>query len=815
MTELNGRNIVDIIAELSLEEKAELCSGVGFWETKAYPEKGIPAIFLADGPHGVRREDKENVEQNGGLSIPATCFPPAVTMASSWDVELMKEVAQAMGIEAAAQDVDVLLGPGANIKRSPLCGRNFEYFSEDPLLSGQLAAAWIEGVQSKGVSASLKHFAVNSQETRRMSVSAAVDERALFELYLKPFEIAVKSAKPHTVMASYNKINGVYSCNNRRLLAEILRLRFGFDGLVMSDWGAEDKRDAGIAAGLDLEMPSSYGNGAYIILKAIRENRLTEDALDTACLNILRLVARHVGKSKSAPCDYDAHDELAAMALAKSAVLLKNEDALLPFSATERLCVIGEMAEKPHFQGAGSSVVNAKKRTNFLQALQNAGQSFEYIPGYRGYETSPEMIQQAVEAAKKGGQVAVFVGLPPYYDCESYDREHLRLPDFQLQLLAAVSAVNKNICVVLCCGSAVETPWLEGARALLCPYVGGQAVGEGVRRLLFGLCNPAGKLAESWPLQLSDTPCYHHYPMGPKEVTYNESLYVGYRYYDTADVSVQFPFGFGLSYTRFEYGEMRLSADTLSNGEDLQVYFTVQNTGDVAGDEVCQVYLFRKSSAMWQPAHELCGFARVSLQAGEKKTVHITISARSFLCYEPNSGGLALESGRCEIQVGGCSRNLPLVMPVELQGVTLSCAPQYAKDSPYGAIADNSFSQEMFAPLYGKNFIGNTLRKKGEYTMDTALGEMYESRLVRFAIKRSLAIARKQMNFSDDPLANEKLLRSNMENLPFKNVVSFSQGAIDHDTAEVLLRTCNGRGGLFKALWLLLKNWRRMRKIIK
>ncbi len=809
---MNDKQIWELIRSLTLEEKSALCGGINSWQTLALPEKGIPSLRMADGPHGVRREDKAHTRENGGPSIPATCFPPAAAMAGSWDTHLMQTVAAAMGAEARSQGVQVLLGPGANIKRSPLCGRNFEYFSEDPLLAGEMAAAWIQGVQSQGVGASLKHFAVNNQETKRMSISAAVDVRALFDIYLKPFEIAVKKAAPATVMASYNKIGGVYSCDNRWLLLEILRLRFGFKGLVMSDWGAEDKRDAGIAAGCDLEMPASHGAGTRVILDAIQAGTLSEDALDTAVWNVLRLVFRYTAEDRPSPCNYAAHNELAAAAAAKCAVLLKNEDAHLPFDAGKPLLVIGGMAENTHFQGGGSSIVNPKKRTNLLQALNAAGQNYTYMPGYAGYGRDAALVQNAAVAARNASQVLLVLGLPDLFDCESYDRTHLRLPDNQLEVLEAVAAANPDICVALCTGGALETPWLAKVRSLLCLYVGGQAVGEGARRVLFGLENPGGHLAESWPLALESTPCYHHYPMGPNEVSYNESLYVGYRYYNSADVKVQFPFGYGLSYTRFEYSELSLETAALDEGETLRVRFTLANTGDVAGDEVAQVYLSRPDSALYQPAHTLVGFARVSLAAGARQTVEIALPYARFAAYDPSTGTDVVEAGRYGLHVGDSSRSLPLSAQVQVAGVTLTPAAPFSKSGFYGQIQGNTFPAAAFEAIYQKPLLSNMPRQKGTYTMHTTLGEMHRSAIVRFFKKRALAVARKSMQSSQDPLASEKALRASTDDLPFKNLVSMSAGVVSPEAAETLLRAVNGKGGLVRALRMVLKSWKGLKR---
>lgn len=811
---MGDTEIRTLINSLTLEEKAALCSGADSWTTKPNAEKGIPALRMADGPHGIRREAPDRMQENGGASMPATCFPPEVTLACTWDTGLMHQVGQALGAEARDQGVRLLLGPGVNIKRSPLCGRNFEYFSEDPVLSGEMAAAWINGVQSCGVGASIKHFALNNQEHKRMSISSLADERAFFDIYLKAFEIAVKKSSPATVMASYNKIGETYACSSRRLLCDILRLRFGFDGVAISDWGAVDSRTAGIFAGLDLEMPGSGGVNDAEIVKAVKHGIITEDTLDTACWNLLRLIFKYAEtESTPPPCNYGEHDELAATAAAKGAVLLKNSEAVLPFDKDEKLVVIGQMAKKPRYQGGGSSIVNPKMLTSFTSALDAAGADYEYHPGYEGYETDIAMITEAAKAAKGAKQVVLFLGLPELYECEGYDREHLSLPENQLKLLTAVTNVCQNIVVALCCGGAVETPWLGKIKGLICLHLGGQAGGEGARRVLFGDETPGGKLTESWPLKLEDTPCYHHYPMGPQNVTYNESIYVGYRYYSTAKKAVQFPFGFGLSYTRFEYSNIILSRKTLSPGAEAQISFTVTNTGSVQGDEISQLYISNNSSAMYQPAQELAGFARTTLKPGESKKVTIPLNYTTLTRCEPASGMAVVEEGEYGVYVGGNCQSLPLSGSIRVvKGTKLAPAPAFEKTGWYGNIKDNTFPAEKFEAIYGKPLPKNTPVQKGMYTMHTTLGEMKESAIVRRLTKLVLAFAGGRLNFSTDKAAEKKALEKGIEDLPFKNLVNLSGGAVSHEAAEILLSACNGGGGFIKGLNMVRKSFAEIKK---
>ncbi|MDL2293224.1 glycoside hydrolase family 3 C-terminal domain-containing protein [Ruminococcaceae bacterium OttesenSCG-928-D13] len=810
---MTDAKLIEIISKLSVREKASLCSGSTAWLTQPLPQAGIPALAMSDGPHGVRMEDKQHKKENGGPSKPATCFPPEATLACAWSPELTGRVGAAIAEECIHYGVSVVLGPGVNIKRSPLGGRNFEYYSEDPLLAGKLAAGFINGVQGRGVGTSLKHFAVNNQEKYRMSINSAVDARALFDIYLKPFEIAIREAKPDTVMASYNRVRGSYATENRWLLTEVLRLRFGFDGLVMSDWGAVDNRPAGVAAGCDLEMPYSGPATGEAIVKAVQSGFLSEDALDAAVWNLLKLVYKRAGADSPAvqksrpPVDWASHHRLAADALCQSAVLLRNEDDFLPFAASSaggtvdegRIAIIGEMAEKPRFQGGGSSVINPKKVTSLLSAMKAAGHPFVYAPGHMGTEATPQMVATAVSAAQSCEKVVLVLGLPDSYECEGYDREHLDLPGCQLKLLDAVTAANPNVAVLLCCGSPVATPWLEKVKSLLCLHLGGQAVGDAAVRLLYGVDTPGGKLAESWPLALEDTPCANYFPMGPSEVTYNESLYVGYRYYDTAGVKVRFPFGHGLSYTHFSYGGLTLSEGTLKPGETLTARFTVKNTGGAAGDEIAQLYLRRKSSALFQPLQTLIGFGRVSLAPGEEKELAIDIPYSALACYDPASKTDVVEAGHYELHVGASSRDTRLRTGIAVEGVTLNPSEIHAADGPYGHPKDNCFPTEAFARLYGKKLEDNSPPRRGRYTMHTPLGLMQDSATGRNLLRLARLIGRHTIvSFSPDPAAAKKAILATTHDMPFKNVALNTAGIIPPASAAALLDVCNGKGGFIR-----------------
>jgi beta-glucosidase len=716
-------------------------------------------------------------------------------------------VGEAIAEECLHYGVGVVLGPGVNIKRSPLGGRGFEYYSEDPLLAGELAAGFITGAQGRGVGTSLKHYAVNSQETCRMSVNAAVDERALFEIYLKPFEIAIKKSGPDTVMASYNRVRGKYASEHRRLLCDILRLRFGFGGVVMTDWGAVNDRIAGLTAGCDLEMPYSGPAHSEAIARAVESGFVGADVLDTACFNLLRLVFRRARAGRPVPAaDWQAHHALAAEALAQSAVLLKNEKGFLPLStAGGRVAVIGELAEKPRYQGAGSSVINPRRLVSFLSAMKAAGRPFVYAAGYSGAgPNTRQMLQAAVAAAKAAEKVLLFLGLPEACECEGYDRTHLDLPAHQLKLLDAVSAANPDVAVVLCCGSPVAVPWLEQVRALLCPHLGGQAVGEGLVRLLYGEANPAGKLAETWPLAVEDTPCYRWFPMGPAEVSYNESIYVGYRYYDTAGKRVRFPFGYGLSYTAFAYSGLSLDTGTLKEGGTLTATLSVKNTGAVAGDEIVQCYLRFKPSAVFRPAQQLAGFARVSLAPGERKTVRVDVPYGALAWHDAASGADVVESGEYELCVGASSRDIRLRAGFAAEGAALPPAAG-AADGSYGAPKDNTFPARDFAVLYGKPLADNARPRRGAYTATTPLGLMDESPAARRLLRLARFVGRRTLHFSADPAARERAVLASTHDLPFKNFVFNTAGVVGPAAGDALLRLCNGTGSLARFLNLLLR----------
>ena len=686
-------DIKEIISKMTLEEKAGLCSGLNYWETKPVERLGVPSVLMTDGPHGLRKI-VSGPESGKRESIPATCFPPAVLSACSFDRELLHELGEAIAEEALFEDIHIVLGPGVNIKRSPLCGRNFEYFSEDPYLAGEMASAFIKGVEGKGVGTSLKHFAANNQETRRWSSDSRIDERTLREIYLPAFKKAVETAKPATVMCSYNRINGEYGSENHRLLTEILRDEWGFEGIVVSDWGAVNDRVKGLGAGLELEMPGVAvpSNDVYIV-EAVKSGALDEKVLDCAVERILNVIKRvyktkdgginhpgtlchpseegndhpgtlcHPSEEGNTRNDKEKHDELARRIAAESIVLLKNDDKVLPLDFTANVVFIGEFAESPRYQGAGSSKVNPVKMTSALEATESEFAKVKYCKGYITDDCDDvnEALQNEAVAAAKGADACVlFVGLPPAYESEGYDRTHMRMPEGQNKLISAVAGVNENVVVVLHNGSPVEMPWLGNIKGLVEAYLGGQAGGGALADILFGAANPCGKLAESFPLKLSDNPSYLYY-LGERDVTeYREGIFVGYRYYDTKEMNVAFPFGHGLSYTNFSYDGLRLSASSIKDSDTLTVTVNVKNTGDKEGKEIIQLYIGQKEKddRLIRADKELKDFAKVSLKPGETKTVTFTLDKSAFAYYNTEINDWHVLSAEYEIMVGSSSANI-------------------------------------------------------------------------------------------------------------------------------------------------------------
>lgn len=676
-------DVEKLISEMTLEEKASLLSGADFWHTKGVDRLGIPRTMVSDGPHGLRKQDEEGDHLGVNDSIKAVCFPAACATAASFDRELLRTAGEAIGDACRHEDVSVILGPAINIKRSPLCGRNFEYFSEDPYLAGELSAAYVQGVQSRHVGTSVKHFAANSQEHRRMSSDSVIDGRTLREIYLSAFETTVKKAQPWTIMCSYNKLNGEYASQNHWLLTEVLRDEWGFKGYVMSDWGAVSDRVKGVHAGLDLEMPGNNGNNDKAIVEAVRNGKLKEADVDKAAARILRIVDLYYkDRNTDTAWDMEAQHELAADMAAECMVLLKNEHHVLPLSEEDKVCVIGHFARVPRYQGGGSSHINSFKVESLLDAIgDNKNVSFVEGYGVIGEDPNEEMIAEAVRAAASADKAVIVAGLPDSFESEGYDRVHMSLPRCQDELIRRVAEVNPKTIVVLYNGSPVEMPWIGEVEGLIEGYLGGQAVGAATRAILWGEKNPSGKLPESFPVYLEDNPSFLSYGGEGNTAIYSEGIFVGYRYYDKKKMKVQFPFGYGLSYTTFSYDNLRLSAGRITDLDTVKVSVDVTNTGKVAGKEVVQVYVSAPESDVFRPVRELKGFAKVALEAGETKTVTVQLDSRSFAYWSIRINDWFVKSGEYQIQIGRSSRDIVLSAPLQVTGTKTSAIPMITPDT--------------------------------------------------------------------------------------------------------------------------------------
>lgn len=804
----------DIIAQMTLEEKASMCDGLDYWHSQPVERVGIKSISLNDGPHGIRKkgDPKENTDVLKGL--PAICFPTASATACSWDTDLIYKMGEALGDECRKEQVSVLLGPGTNIKRSPLCGRNFEYFSEDGVLAGEMAAAFINGVQSKGIGTSLKHYAANNQETRRMTVNAVVDERTLRETYLLPFEIAVKKAQPWTVMNSYNRLNGTYAAENKWLLTDVLRDDWGYEGVVITDWGAENERVPGLIAGQEIEMPTSTGIGTKLIVDAVNNGELDVAVLDAAVDKIIELT------KKAEPVlggtytyDSDAHHNLAREIASQCMVLMKNDNNVLPLKKDAKVALIGEMAHTPRYQGAGSSLINPIKLDNAYQTMKDMGIDLTFSKGYElkkcKTKKSMDLIVEAKAAAKNADVAVVFVGLTDEYETEGADRHHLSIPPMHNVLVEEVLKVNPNTVVVLSGGASVEMPWADKVPAILNMFLTGQAGGSAVCDILFGDVNPSGKLSETYPLALEDNSSHNYFPGTTVSVEYREGVYVGYKYYDTAEKQVAFPFGHGLSYTTFEYSDIKVSADNIKDTDTVTVSFKVKNTGDVDGAEVAQLYVSDIESTIYRPVKELKGFKKVFLKAGEEKEVEITLDKRAFAYYNVNIGDWHVESGEFKILVGASSRDIKLETSINVESTVEAVVPDYKATAPcyYGADIMN-VSADAFKAVYGKELPPSERDKNAPFTVLNTIEDSQDSkwggRIYRLLIKL---------------LGADTMAGSVATQLPIKNFISMSFGLFSPEMAEGLIMIIHedklGKGLkiILKGIPHILKNLDRLKKI--
>lgn len=742
-------DVKKIVAQMTLEEKAGICSGADFWHTKGVERLGVPQMMVSDGPHGLRKQDLEADHLGINESIKAVCFPAGCATAASFDRDLLYTMGQALGNECQAEGVGVILGPAVNIKRSPLCGRNFEYYSEDPYLAGEIAANHINGVQSKNIGTSLKHFLANNQEHRRMTSSSEIDDRTIREIYLAGFEGAVKQAKPWTVMCSYNRINGVYAAENKTYLTDVLRGEWGFDGFVVSDWGAVNDRIADIKAGLDLEMPSSYGLTDKMIVEAVQNGTLEEAVVDQAVENILNIVERfEANRDTSAVFDRDADHELARKVAEECIVLLKNESAL-PLKEEESIAFIGEFAKAPRYQGGGSSHINSHKVESAWDAVQNREDIKKNVTFAEGYSTKEDVIDEdkiaeAVALAKTVDKAVLFVGLPDSYESEGFDRTHMRMPEGQNKLIEEVAKVNKNVIVILHNGSPVEMPWESRTAAIVEAYLGGQAIGGAVVDVLYGNVNPSGHLAESFPVKLQDNPSYLYYFGEGDKVEYREGVFVGYRYYDTKEMEVLFPFGHGLSYTTFAYENMKLGTDSLKDTDTLEVQVEVTNTGAVKGKEVVQLYVAPpKSEFVIRPVHELKGFEKIELEPGEKKTVTFQLSKRAFAYYNEAAKDWCVESGSYTIQLGQSSRRILTTACVEVVS-TAKTQKKVTLDTTVGDVLRIPGAAETLQPMM-QSFMDMEIG--GDDCMGSATQEMMEAMLRYMPLRAMVSLGDGNVTF--------------------------------------------------------------------
>ena len=787
----------EIIAKLNLEQKCALLSGAGTFTTRGCPKAGVPSITLSDGPNGVRKQAGAADHLGLNPSVPATCFPTAATVACSWDPALGEEIGRAMGEEAAAQEVAVLLGPGLNTKRSPLCGRNFEYFSEDPYLSGKMAAAYVRGIQSEGIAACPKHFAVNSQELRRMASDSVLDERTLRELYLTGFEIVVKEAAPKTIMSSYNLVNGTYANENAHLLQDILRRDWGFSGAVVTDWGGSNDHALGVKNGSTLEMPAPGGDAVRELLAAVQSGKITEADVDARLDELLTLVldTSAAVQKHSRSFDADAHHALARRAAAESAVLLKNDGGILPLAAGARVAVIGDFAETPRYQGAGSSAVNSIKVDTLLDCLAQSGlQCAGFAAGFdRQGRPDADKKAQAVALAQKADTVLLCLGLDEIKESEGLDRVDMKLADNQIELLQAVEQANPNTVVVLNAGASLETPWLAHCRALIYGALGGQAGAGAMVDVLTGKVNPGGKLAETWANAYAETPAKDNFAGAGRTVQYREGLYVGYRYYQTAGVPVAFPFGYGLSYTSYAYSDLKVTADSVS--------LTVTNTGAHDGAEIVQVYIAKPGAEIFRPAQELKAFARVPLAAGESRTVTLPLDDKAFRYWNTRTDGWEIEGGRYEVRVGASSADIRLTADVDIRG-TNAPDPYAGKALPHY----KSGSVQNVPDAEWEALLGHPIpQDKVKIDRNMTLGELNHSRSPLGWLIWAVLTALLNASFKKGKPDLNVLFQYNM---PLRALAKMTSGAISMGMVDGIVLEAKGFWviGLLKVIVEAVKN---------
>ncbi len=790
----------DIIKQMTLEEKCYLFSGKDFWQTRSVERLGVPSMTLSDGPHGIRKQEGAGDQLGLNGSLPATCYPTAATIANSWDTALGEEIGEHLGTEAASQGVGTLLGPGLNIKRSPFCGRNFEYFSEDPYLAGKMAASYIRGIQKNGVAACPKHFAANSQELRRMASDSVMDERTLREIYLTGFEIAVKEGRARSIMSAYNRINGVYANENEHLLQEILRDEWGFDGFVVSDWGASNDHTEGVRAGSHLEMPTTGGDSDLELIEAVKSGRFSQELLDQRVdelLDVILSVTKSIKPLEGKPFDVEKHHAMAAKASEQSIVLLKNENNILPLKKGAKVAVIGEFAQKARYQGAGSSVVNPTRLDNAMDVVKNFDLDVAgFEAGYpRSGKGDPAMQARAVELAKKADIVLLYIGLDEISESEGLDRSHMRLPQSQIDLIEAVAAVNPSVVAVMSAGSAVEMPWLPRCKALVHGYLCGQAGASSVLKVITGQVNPSGKLAESYPVKYEDVSSAPYFPAKERTAEYREGLFVGYRYFETANVPVLFPFGFGLSYTTFEYSDLTVTGK--------EATFTLKNTGKMDGAEVAQLYVSKPDGDVFRPAKELKGFTKVFLKAGESRQVTIPLDDKAFRYFNVKTNRFETEGGAWTVMIGASCADIRLSGTVSVKGTQAASPYDKAKFAKYFSGDIKSVSDAEFEALLGRPIPDG--HWSGTLDMNDAICQLYyaKSWIARKVYKIMTNMLNKSIQ-KGEPDLNITFIY----NMPFRGIAKMAGGMCTMEMAEGILTIVNGHffkglgaviGGFFRA----------------
>lgn len=782
---------IDILEKMTLEEKAAFLSGKGEWETREFKQHKLKSIFCADGPHGLRKQAGAGDHLGLNESLPSTCFPTAATVANSWDESLGEQIGNALGEEARALQVDVLLGPGLNIKRSPLCGRNFEYFSEDPYLSGKMAASYIKGIQKQNIYACPKHFAVNSQELRRMAMNSVVDERSLREIYLTGFEIAVKEGGAKAIMTSYNQVNGVYANENQHLLKDILRGEWGFDGIVITDWGGSNDHVEGVVAGSNLEMPNPGLDSARELVTAVQNGRLSMEDLDLAVDDLLDAVLSLNKLETGMTFDQQAHHELARKAAAESAVLLKNDQQLLPLKPGTKVALIGDFAFDSRYQGAGSSVVNPFQVESMLSVVEDY--DVQFVGASRGYhrlgEADEELKKEAMDLANRADVVLYCFGLDEISESEGLDRNHMRIPQNQIELLQSLSQLKTPVVGLISAGSAIEMPWQISCQAILHGYLWGQAGASAMMDLIMGLQNPSGRLNETYPIRYEDTPAFRHFPSMERNAEFRESIYVGYRYYDTCKIRVQYPFGFGLSYTEFCYSDLTL--------DQAGANVTITNTGSYDGAEVVQLYVGLPNAIVFRPTKELKGFQKVYLKAGESKRIHISFDDKTFRYWNRVTNQWEIEMGTYQVMIGASVSDIRLTAEITVEG-TSNQYPYNPALLPYyyTGIVQNISDQE-FEELLGQQIPSG--KWSGKLTKNDAICQMYYARsgLARFIYHRLTA-----MKVKSEEKGKPNLNILFIYNMPFRALAKMTAGMISMEMVDGILLIVNGK--FFKGLGVVI-----------